>query len=83
MNINTIGGTTPYQPQSSTTPQNVRPAPVRSEDSRDAGELTQAETEFFEKLYPDAAGDIRTHVTYGRNGTSTPSILGTLIDRKG
>jgi len=45
--------------------------------------LTQAETEYFEKLFPHAASEIRSYATYRRNGESAAITVGSLIDRKG
>jgi hypothetical protein len=59
------------------------PAPAAQETPRAHAPLTPDETEFFEKLYPEAAGEIRSYPTYSRSGATQEARLGSMIDRKG
>ncbi len=45
--------------------------------------LTNDERKFFEKLYPQAANDVRAYHAYRRDGSRVAVTTGTLIDRKG
>lgn len=45
--------------------------------------ITKEETEFFERLFPAAANDIRAHRLYDRTGIKDNVLIGTVIDRRG
>jgi hypothetical protein len=45
--------------------------------------ITKEETEFFERLFPAAANEIRVHRVYDRTGIKDNVLVGTVIDRKG
>jgi hypothetical protein len=53
------------------------------EGSAESAILTHAEKEYFASAFPSAAGEIRQHATYRRNGGPGPAALGTVVDRKG
>ena len=59
------------------------PPPVPQRQPAAEARLTPEEKQFFEGLYPEAAGDIRSHETYNRTGMSHEVRLGSMIDRKG
>jgi hypothetical protein len=52
-------------------------------ETREQPRLTTAEKDFFAEAFPSAAGDIRQHVMYQRDGIHQPSSLGHVLDRKG
>ena len=45
--------------------------------------ISDDEKQYFENLFPNSAGDIRSFSPYGRNGIKQPATLGSLIDMKG
>lgn len=45
--------------------------------------LTQPEQAFFERLFPDAADEVRSYNPYQRDQASPTVKLGTIIDRRG
>lgn len=45
--------------------------------------LTSAEKEYFATAFPAAAGDVRQHTLYQKDGTRLPLTVGTVVDRKG
>ena len=57
-------------------------APMQTPPKADAL-LTPDEKQFFERLYPEAAGEIQSYPTYSRSGATQEGRLGSMIDRKG
>ena len=45
--------------------------------------LTQPERDFFERLFPEAAEEVRTYNPYQRERSQIAVKLGTLVDRRG
>jgi hypothetical protein len=92
MNIGEIRSTpNPYHqkhqtPRTAASPESVRrndpPAPA-DEAAETEGVFSQAETKYFEGLFPQSAKEIRSYATYRREGNASPAVLGSLIDRKG
>jgi hypothetical protein len=59
------------------------PTATRQETPGAQAPLTPDEKQFFEELYPEAAGEIRSYPTYSRSGETQEARLGSMIDRKG
>lgn len=55
------------------------PAPGR--DDTDA--ITPGEREYFARLFPGSATEIRAHAVYARNGAAPQVRTGGILDRKG
>ena len=61
------------------------PVTPRQSTGTTAHVLSAAETEFFARVFPESAGAIRAHssATYHRTGTTSSTLPGSLVDRKG
>lgn len=55
----------------------------KAADRQTESVITEGEKQYFEELFPSAAGDIRTYSPYQRNGERNAVSLGTLIDVRG
>jgi hypothetical protein len=53
-----------------------------ADESNETG-ITDAEKQYFENLFPGAAGDIRSYAPYSRNGMKQSGAVGSLVDVKG
>ncbi len=61
----------------------VSPAEVEARPNGIRDVLTAEEKEYFAKLFPGAAGDIRSYHPYQNNGTTAVTQVGTIVDRRG
>ena len=58
--------------------------PQQEISEKDSGEiLTNAEQEYFEKLFPSAVAELRSHLLYQKDGSLTGKKVGSVIDRRG
>jgi hypothetical protein len=63
--------------------ENATSAKTAAAEELNGSEITDAEKQYFENLFPGAAGDIRSYSPYSRNGIKQSGTVGSLLDVKG
>jgi hypothetical protein len=61
----------------------ARPQDVLHQGNEHPAALTSSEREYFERLFPNSAEEIRTYSPYQNDKSKAAAKLGSLLDRKG
>lgn len=77
----TMEAKTPSPKGDGTSPRPQKTGATQTQNEPEA--ITVAERSFFEKLFPEAAPEIRSYAAYQNNGLKKGTMVGTMIDRKG
>jgi hypothetical protein len=64
-------------------PQGQAEVKAGAQNKRPEAVISDTEKQYFEGLFPSAAGEIRSYSPYQKNGARQSAGLGTLVDVKG